>query len=112
MVNFLEAFARTLDAEAAAEEAGVDLAKAEAAFKRSRPQQKRLKQMFERRVSFYDHIPVAVIRTELVSILANRELGPGHRINAAKLLTELMQGGTESPHEVLGDLIKAIGRST
>ena len=111
MLRFLEVFARTLDAPSAATIAGVELDEAEARFARSKALQRRLKGMFERRLSLFDHVPVSVVRAELLGIMADPSVQVGHRVQAAKILLDIVGSAAEDGRENVGRLLRAIENS-
>lgn len=110
MVRFLELFSRTLDPGASAQIAGVPLEDAEKAVARSRSLQRRLAKLFEVRTTLYDHVPLAVVRLELLALLANPGIQPGHRVSAAKILIDLIAEGVDDKRATIGKLLKAIDK--
>ena len=111
ILRFLEVFSRTLDPAAAAADAGVDQREAEQALQRSKALQRRLRKLFDQRVAIFDHVPVAVVRAELLSIMANPEIQPGHRVNASKLLIDLISEPGDDKRAMVGKLLKAVAAS-
>lgn len=108
MLTFLRTFARTLDPLAASRSAQLDPRTAAENFQRSKALQKRLAKLFEERVALFDHVPLAVVRLELLSILANQDIQPGHRVAAGKLLTELIGAQQHDGKEAVGKLLRAV----
>ena len=108
ILAFLKHFVRTLAPEEAAHAAGISIEEAEGAISRSKALQRRLAKMFEKRTTLYDHVPLSVVRAQLLAIMVNPQIQAGHRVQAAKLVLDLITEGMDDRRAMIGTLLKAV----
>lgn len=108
MIRFLEVFATTLDAEVSAKLVGVEQSWAETRFLKSTRYRDKLTAIFDRQTKLFEYVPVAVLRKELITIVRDDDLAASARVQATKILTDMLIGVGGESHKMLGDLLQAV----
>ena len=70
----------------------------------------RIEQAFNDRLELYDAVPSSVIRAKLLPLLMNEDEKATVRLNAAKLLVEMLDASGGGPDETVKDLFEALKR--
>ena len=107
ILDFVQSFSENLDAQKASDAAGLSISSVAEEFCHDEDAKELLKSEMQRKIALYESIPASIIRVELIKVFMAADTPAAVKVQAGKLLVELMTGNTDA-NKNIADLIHAI----